>query len=205
MLCSIYITLVLVPCKAMAHSHQSSYTSNYLIAKRDEYPCHAKQWPTPTSIKSRFKICIPATSNHQFRSASNPLSNPCSGSTRICTQWGCNVILPQTYHWKLCKTCCICTHEYQCRRLALASGLLTLAKQFGEVDQVKLRKLTTRAENRAMVEMYGWLELPAISQDGFGMSTETWDTLLGCLLVSRSLVRRGFGSDFILLHNTKWL
>jgi hypothetical protein len=20
------------------------------IAKRDEYPCHAKQWPTPTSI-----------------------------------------------------------------------------------------------------------------------------------------------------------
>ena len=29
--------------------HQSSYTSNHLIAKRDEYPCHAKQWPTPTS------------------------------------------------------------------------------------------------------------------------------------------------------------
>ena len=35
------------PCKAMAN--QSSYTSNYLIAKRDKYPCHAKQWPTPTS------------------------------------------------------------------------------------------------------------------------------------------------------------
>ena len=29
--------------------NQSSYTSNHLIAKRDEYPCHAKQWPTPTS------------------------------------------------------------------------------------------------------------------------------------------------------------
>ena len=30
--------------------NQSSYTSNHLLAKRDEYPCHAKQWPTPTSL-----------------------------------------------------------------------------------------------------------------------------------------------------------
>ena len=38
--------------------NQSSYTSNHLIAKRDEYPCHAKQWPTPTSPG----VCAPITS-----------------------------------------------------------------------------------------------------------------------------------------------
>ena len=43
-------------CKAKQWPNQSSYTSNHLIAKRDEYPCHAKQWPTPTSldIKGNF-------------------------------------------------------------------------------------------------------------------------------------------------------
>ena len=34
--------------------NQSSYTSNHLIAKRDEYPCHAKQWPTPTSAEGHM-------------------------------------------------------------------------------------------------------------------------------------------------------
>ena len=36
-------------CHVKQWPNQSSYTSNHLIAKRDEYPCHAKQWPTPTS------------------------------------------------------------------------------------------------------------------------------------------------------------
>ena len=36
-------------CHVNQWPNQSSYTSNHLIAKRDEYPCHAKQWPTPTS------------------------------------------------------------------------------------------------------------------------------------------------------------
>ena len=34
--------------------NQSSYTSNHLIAKRDKYPCHEKQWPTPTSVVWEF-------------------------------------------------------------------------------------------------------------------------------------------------------
>ena len=38
------------PCYVKQWPNQSSYTSNHLIAKRDEYPCHAKQWPTPTSF-----------------------------------------------------------------------------------------------------------------------------------------------------------
>ena len=36
-------------CHVNQWPNQSSYTINHLIAKRDEYPCYAKQWPTPTS------------------------------------------------------------------------------------------------------------------------------------------------------------
>ena len=38
--------------------HKSSYTSiiSLSIAKRDEYPCHAKQWPTPTSIFGCYSV-----------------------------------------------------------------------------------------------------------------------------------------------------
>ena len=43
---------------AMWSTHKSSYASNYLIVncQRDEYPCHAKQWPTTTSSQQMESV-----------------------------------------------------------------------------------------------------------------------------------------------------
>ena len=72
-------------CHVNQWPNQSSYTSNHLIAKRDEYPCHAKQWPTPTSsfygahfyvsMKSR-RILGPPLGHHKL---SNIYASPLEG------------------------------------------------------------------------------------------------------------------------------
>ena len=49
-------------CHVNQWPNQSFYTSNHLVAKRDEYPCHAniaKQWPTPTSVFVSILIALP--------------------------------------------------------------------------------------------------------------------------------------------------
>ena len=52
-------------CHVNQWPNQSSYTSNHLIAKRDEYPCHAKQWPTPTSQKYTHRA-VTVSSTYKF-------------------------------------------------------------------------------------------------------------------------------------------
>ena len=67
-------------CHVKQWPNQSSYTSNHLIAKRDEYPCHAKQWPTPTSLEESCTRCRMNKLNfysvkRNFRMKNEPMAN----------------------------------------------------------------------------------------------------------------------------------